>query len=119
MAEVNEINELAAFLRARLGEDQAAALTWAERDMRPLREVAAKRTLVTIYTEQDGYDLPSGVNEGRDPDERERDQALLEAFEDTLRILGQVYADHPDYRPEWRWDLSGDTASLPNRNQEG
>ena len=39
---------LVAFLAARLDEDEAAAETWREHDLRPLREVEAGRKLLQV-----------------------------------------------------------------------
>jgi len=68
---------------------------------RVLREVAAKRRRLERYLAQDGFDLPEGVEDGRDPDERERDEAVKLALEDEVREDAAVCGDHPDYRQEW------------------
>ena len=70
---------------------------------RVLREVAAGRAILADYEEaaQHPYDLPEGVREGRDDDERERDQYLIDVLEHVLRCLAAVYRDHPDYDPAW------------------
>lgn len=64
-----------------------------------LREVEAKRRII---------DLHAGMTEDR-PD-REEDgrhamaaQLLLDtAVDKMLRLIALPYADHPDYRDEWR-----------------
>ena len=120
--------DLAAFLAARLDEDEAQP--WAvhdvtkcdallyEEDMgaaahehvcdceypaRVLREVAAKRAILAAYEEaaEHPYDLPQGIHEGRDDWERERDDSVLGELEDVARHIAAVYSDHPDYRQEW------------------
>jgi hypothetical protein len=119
--------EQVAFLRARLDEDaviaQGAARTddghhggWlpvhfgaggfdarvddhiARHDpVRVLREVEIKRQRLERCLAQDGYDLPQGVHEGRDPDERACGEALRDALEDEVRGDAAAYSDHPDY----------------------
>ena len=69
---------------------------------RVLREVEAKRRRLERYLGQSGYDLPDGVQEGRDPDERESDQAVKDALEQEVREDAAVYSDHPDYDEAWR-----------------
>lgn len=116
---------LAEFHTARLDEDEAAAKAvagraWYEPDdlrfahykdaahiarfdpARMLREVAAKRRRLERYVEQPGYDLPDGVNEGRDPDERLRDEGVKDALETEVREDAAIYDSHPDYDPAWR-----------------
>lgn len=68
---------------------------------RVLREVEAKRRILADYENQYGYDLPEGVAEGRDPDERMRDQASSDALGIVAADLAAVYSDHPDYNPDW------------------
>jgi len=129
------VGDLAAFLNARLDDDEwtatgaarcddgrhgdwypaSIAAAWltitdarvddhiARHDpARVLREVAAKRAILAAYEEQDGYDLPDGVAEGRDPEERERDEALRDALETVILAIAAVYSDHPDYDPAWK-----------------
>ena len=120
------MGDLAAFLAARLDEEDANArdaqpqwlsthftidpgslvLVKFHRDhdpVRVLREVEAGRAILADYEEaaQHPYDLPEGVREGRDDDERERDAYLINVLEDVLRHLAAVYRDHPDYDPAW------------------
>ena len=64
---------------------------------RALREVEAGRRRLERYLNASGRDLPEGVHEGRDPDERERDQAVKDALEDEVREDAAVWSDHPDY----------------------
>lgn len=66
-----------------------------------LREAAADRMLIATWEAQAGYDLPEGVHEGRDPDERAADELVKDALYDVLKVRAAVYSDHPDYRTEW------------------
>ena len=70
---------------------------------RVLREVAAKRAILGDYEEaaERPYDLPEGIHDGRDDDEREIDQCQIDVLESILRHLAAVYRDHPDYDPAW------------------
>lgn len=69
---------------------------------RALRDIAADRAVLELWESQDGYDLPDGVSEGRDPDERERDEALAAMLEHVARIRVTRWNDHPDYREDWK-----------------
>ena len=94
-----------AFLAARLDEDEAEARRGAgppSLRRRQLREAEAKRQILTWAESQSGYDLPDGVHDGRDPDERESDQQLSDMLSDIMRVLAAVYSDHPDYREVMR-----------------
>lgn len=93
------MDELIAFLRARLAEDEKAAHAWlpfgnpdaADREhiarhdpARVLADVAAKRAIVracahNLEFEEYGYTLA----------------------ERTLRALAQPYSEHEDYKPHW------------------
>jgi hypothetical protein len=70
---------------------------------RVLRDVAAGRAILAEYDEaaQSPYDLPEGVSEGRDDDERERDAYLIDVLDGVVRHLAAVHSDHPDYDPGW------------------
>jgi hypothetical protein len=68
---------------------------------RVLREVEAKRARLRRRQEQAGCDLPEGVHEGRDPGERDRDEALKDALETEVREDAAVWSDHPYYDPAW------------------
>ena len=111
---------IADFLRARLAEDEARArdaesgewrndkrhaieadgtVVW-DRDLKPddaafivhnqpkrvLADIAAKRRIVEFYA--------VAMQEGDEPD-------VIHAYADVCEALASVYADHPDYRPEW------------------
>jgi Family of unknown function (DUF6221) len=69
---------------------------------RALREVAAVREILDMAEERAGRDLPEGVHDGRDPDERERDEDLAAMLGEVVRIHAAIWDDHPGYRPEWR-----------------
>ena len=58
-----------------------------------LRDIAAKRHILALYEEQAGYDLPEGVHDGRDPDERMRDEAVREALREVVAALAAVYEE--------------------------
>ena len=101
-------DDVAAFLRERLKDDAVDAAViaitgHAAKSQRAFREVAAKRAILAAYEEATlhPFDLPEGVVEGRDDDERERDAAVLDALEGAICHLAAVYSDHPDYRQEW------------------
>ena len=110
------MSDLAAFLRARLDEDEAAGRAtfpqwpkvppslgdWEDLNLELLRWVEAARAILAIYEEQDGYDLPAGVHDGRDPDQRVTDEAVWDELDNVVRFLAGVYRDHPDYRQEWK-----------------
>jgi Family of unknown function (DUF6221) len=72
--------------------------------VRVLREVAAKRAILAEYKEslQFPYDLPEGIADGRDDDERERDAYLIDVLDGVVRHLAAVYSGHPGYREEWK-----------------
>lgn len=81
------------FLLARIAEDEGAAREWYgtgtvadRRDDFWLAECEAKRRIVMSCSEMQ----MSGVE--------------LAAYlaTQTIRTLALVYADHPDFRPEWR-----------------
>ena len=115
------MSDVVAFLRARLDEDEASArpligmpgaltafgvvaqFIASTSPERVLREVEAKRSILGDYEEatQSPHDLPPGVHDGRDPDERIRDEMILFALEDVVCALAAVYRDHPDYDEAW------------------
>ena len=69
-----------------------------------LAEIAAKRRILDLAEDTLGsrFELPVGVHDGRDPDERARDEALALQMLDVIRLLALPYADLPGYRDEWR-----------------
>ena len=110
---------VAAFLRARVDEDETVAMatveprTWhpdlghgglhavdqehiARHDpARVLREVEANRALLASFEEAGQLD----------DDDTPQERALAMAVAEVMRMLildrVRVYSDHPDYRPEW------------------
>ena len=125
------MEELIAFLNARLDEDERYAtaalgllgietkwhtvqqlqergLTRADArfvnrqsSRRALADIAADRAILGMYEGQDGYDLPEGVRDGRDPDEQWADEAVKGALEQVVRIRAARFAGHQGYRQEW------------------
>jgi len=119
------MDDLIAFLNARLGEDEAPAnsLFFAARipDKRPdftacggpaaevywdhfnparvLREVAAKRTFLRWFTSAEGEPLYMLLDQT--PEELGRGGGTVLRGEWILREMAAVYSDHPDYRGEW------------------
>lgn len=116
--------DLIEFLRARLDEDEAAAQdtldhTWGQSDVAPfavygshkriavcadyqqahhvarhdpariLADVAAKRSVMDAFLQRDA--------EGHEVSHMHATGLLL-----AIRRLAAVYADHPDYRQEWK-----------------
>lgn len=99
-------DDLVARLKAGLDADEAAAnAVRPDQDYadsmhqerqdpaRTLRRVAAKREIIGMWEEQAAYDLPEGVHEGRDPDERAADEAVKDALYDVLKVLAAAYGD--------------------------
>lgn len=100
------MDNLIAFLRDRITEDEAAIRTWAaccihidacdetggylERfdTRRMLAEVEAKRRILDWCERMAHVDGYGGL--------MARDARMIR------RLLAQPYAEHPDYRPEWR-----------------
>ena len=62
---------------------------------RALREVEAKRELLDWYERRASID-----SRGEDPDDYEN--VTGSTLETVIQTLTTVYADHPDYRQEWR-----------------
>lgn len=94
------MSDLIKFLRARLDEDEAAAETWRERDLRPLREVEAKRAILAEHASDDHW-----CARPPDPDwvVYEGGERLVRTYPcGTLRTLAAIYSDHPDYQQEWK-----------------
>jgi len=108
--------ELAAFLTARLDEDEAAAERYLAHSVwryeRALREIEAKREILRLHgrmSVQPGHPMfndahltsaPMPLCRSCEPEtmwRRERSWPCR-----TLRALAAVYSDHPDYRQEWK-----------------
>lgn len=93
------MSDLTDFLLARIAEDEAAVRPYADGDSksrgwvaaRVLADSAAKRRIVD--------DLSTEVREAEEHGDR-HDAACAMHY---LRLLALPYADHPDYREEWRW----------------
>lgn len=110
------MDDLVAFLRDRLAEDEAAARKvpedlreiplglWAgtgpmehlarHSAARVLREVEAKRRIVDEYAERAHYDNEDWHYEGA--------TGRIHGLGEALRFLASVYSDHPSFREEWR-----------------
>jgi hypothetical protein len=70
---------------------------------RVLAECEAKRRIVELHSDDTGHECPSpphGITEfyGGEPDEDAPDGDWCP----TLRALAQPYADHSDFRDEWK-----------------
>jgi hypothetical protein len=66
---------------------------------RVLADVEAKRALLDLYVEHERMDRETFEAEG----EHARSLVSLRAaYLDAVRCHATVYADHPDYREEWR-----------------
>lgn len=101
---------LTEFLLARIEEDDAvqrSEIGWGMCEApeeyhwppeRVLAECAAKRRIVGLHgpDHEGGHECPSEPEGG----------SLVTGFYDgdcpTIRAIASVYADHPDYREEWR-----------------
>jgi len=68
----------------------------AERKARALREVEAKRAILSRYERGTAGDLPEWKAG------RELIEAGLAILLAVLRDLAAIDRDHPDYRPEWK-----------------
>lgn len=118
------MSDLSAFLLARLAEDEAAAkaagsdqrVTWATTanaaasaagadaglfilfndPARVLADVEAKRRIVGLHPSYGGYGERCATCQSED------DLAGDPWPCPTLRALASVYADHPEFREEWR-----------------
>jgi hypothetical protein len=68
-----------------------------------LRQITALRAICALYEEstEHRYDLPAGVHDGRDDDERLRDEAVWLAVEDIMMHVASVWAGHPDFDRAW------------------
>lgn len=117
MTETSTAN-LAEWLLERLAEDERENSTadepvdWCDRSAgthyehsRVAAEIAAKRQIIAMWTDPESVrSLPTGVHDGRDPDEVEAEVRAAEAIDQVVRIHAAVYAaqGRPGYRPEWR-----------------
>lgn len=106
------------FLLARIAEDEDAAREWYgtgtvanRRDDFWLAECAAKRRIVELHSIYRGPRLLSVDSSASDyacelchATSSIDSKSVIEALGpcDTLLALASVYADHPDFREEWR-----------------
>lgn len=94
---------LVGFLRARLRADWAYALgktDLSEQD--PIYEyakIAARRTIRSVEAQRRIIDRLTALA-AAEPEDVYGDASV--ALADTLRLLALPYADHPDYRDDWR-----------------
>jgi hypothetical protein len=108
-------DDLAAFVAARLDEDETEAKATADADAefwadvrgdgthfarhdpaRVLRDVAAKRAILAeVVPAIEGMDMQIICEWGSSQDEPDAHLPLL-------KIMAAVYSDHMDYRPEWK-----------------
>ena len=84
---------LTEFLLARIAEDEAVSPTGRRPSPRDIAECEAKRRIVELAAKAEAWgEGTAGATAG---------YAKVVAS-DTLRLLTLPYADHPDYREEWR-----------------
>jgi hypothetical protein len=115
-----DTSSLRAFIEARIAEDESDAdgyhryegggsvltcdhVTAAgydhctcEHPARLLREVAAKRAILSLLDQVEGMEIQINGEWGSSLEPVDR-----EVSEGLLRALAQPFADHPDYRTEW------------------
>lgn len=101
------MSDLVGFLLARIAEDEAAARESVEYEenvweaagwlppSRVLAECEAKRRIVEQYADAERRRVADPLDMAVAP-------RRVFALERVLRALALPYADHPDYREEWR-----------------
>lgn len=101
------------FLLARIAEDEAAAkyaeATWTSvpSTQRVLAECNAKRQIIKTHLDNESqvasYRSPRWADAMNDDDRLNwrKAEARRAATERVVHTLAQVYADHPNYQPEW------------------
>lgn len=109
------MDDLAAFISARLSEDEAMAKAaqpgpWSIETARVLREVTAKRDVLVIHhlqiIRQEATPFNPYTGEPNEP-AYDGNCETCGWFSPghggcpTLRAIAAVWSDHPDYRPEW------------------
>lgn len=103
------MDDLIAFLRARLDEREQRANSWPENvdydeNLWVLADVAAKRKIIDEHSPADVGYCPRcqwSAEERDDPAKGDGMKWILAPCP-TLRLLVLPHADHPDYRAEWR-----------------
>jgi hypothetical protein len=105
------MDDLTAFVNARLDEDEAAAreahYEGQHDPARVLREVAAKRRLLD-YAFANAAVIDGEWGGGSTEDEIRAGKCHgvgADAAMDVLTLLALPYSDHPDYRLEWAQDV--------------
>jgi hypothetical protein len=98
---------LTEFLLARIAEDEM--MVWGHENLAHwLADCAAKRQLADMHSaDKDPFknrniDLGPICRECSDWSADPYEASLVEYPCETLKVLGSVYADHPDYLDEWR-----------------
>jgi hypothetical protein len=89
-------DDIAAFLRARLDEDEAVA---EHEPARVLREVEAMQAVVELHGR--AHSCPAYDQYGDGPGYVEPAPWQVVTCCDTLRCLAAIWGSHPDYRAEW------------------
>lgn len=106
------MNDLAEFLLARIKEDERDSFLSGPRDIRDpnpwdsariLAECEAKKQVLKWCTDAEQVYVPRFAISGDPlPDELIPGRLINPAGATVLRLLALPYADHPDYREEWR-----------------
>lgn len=108
------MSALVEFLLARIGEEENAAKIAAGvpeaamnltrwHSTHVLADCEARRRIVELHAPLDCEGVTVCSECGPDEDVRFRVEAYGRGWPClTMRVLAQVYADHPDYREEWR-----------------
>jgi hypothetical protein len=98
------------FVLARIAEDEAAALAveadvwdqaegrWRYRPTRVLAECEAKRRIVERWRDLT-YEVEQAESRG---DYDAAPVATAFAYEQVVKVIAAVRADHPDYQEDWR-----------------
>jgi len=97
------VNELIAFLHARLEETERDPAAGAVLK----RFVTAARAILATAEKQPGWRLP-GPDDKRDLDERHCDEAMQIMLAEILHHLAAVWEGHPGFRDEWRMKPEND-----------
>lgn len=101
------MSDLAEFLLARIAEDEADArgfdggyCQWGS--ARVLAECEAKRRIVEWCSERNRIWAGTLADDPTDPTKHIPGDYVHKEDAPVLRLLALPYADHPDYRQEWR-----------------